>query len=54
MGVSKEEIKEVLEVDMKPMLAEQLPPKAMCIPITNNTVKFIETATEVMKEIVQE
>lgn len=54
MGVSKEEIKEVLGVDMKPMLAEQLPPKAMCIPLTTNTLKFIETATEVMKEIVQE
>lgn len=54
MGVSKEEIKEVLEVDMKPMLAEQLPPKALCIPLTTNTLKFIETATEIMKEIVKE
>ncbi len=54
MGVSKEEIEKMLKVDMKPMLAEQLPPKAMCIPLTTNTVKFIETATEIMKEIIQE
>ena len=47
-------IKKVFKADTKPVVAEELPQKAMCIPLTVEITEFLQAAYAVMDEIIQE
>lgn len=52
--IDVEIIKKVFKADTKPVVKEDLPERAMCIPLTVEVVEFLQVAYAVMDEIIQE
>ena len=46
-----DEIKKMLKTDTRPIQAKELPPNALCIPLTKQVCEYIETANNVMNRI---
>lgn len=48
-----ETIKKVLKVDTRPLVIDELPEKAMCIPLTPEICEFIQVAHAVLMETIE-
>lgn len=51
--IDVEIIKKVFKADTKPVVAEELPKRAMCIPLTVEVAEFLQVAYAVMNEIIE-
>ena len=45
------EIKQILETNTRPVIARELPPNALCIPLTEQIIEFIEISNKVANRI---
>lgn len=51
--VDIEKIKNALKTNMKPVVVNELPNNAMCIPLTKSALEFVEISFSIMNELVK-